>query len=1095
MTTPIGMYGGAKYQSPTTRALGSITVESYEKVYDDQAQFMSKLAGDVSFLASNARKQQAGIDKANENFIQQFQDMIRDVIVLMGGGGATGFDFGDLKYVLIAIGALFGFTDSNGKITIPVNLFQAAWHFFSNYILPVDNFKDAMNTIVDDIIAAMLDYLGEIPIIGQAAQQLAVIISDIRDTLGPLVDAIDTFFQAFNISFTDTGGITGMFGPFAPIMDALKTALAGVHLPDFTPMFAALAQWSAPFVQLIADVVNAFSPMITDLINMGGGILTPVVDLITPLVAALAPIMDIITQVVIALQPFLDAITAILSMFSVPGATAPSGTDPTTMVADFITNFLNPSGLLASAAGAVMDWANLALSLFGVGGITNQAGFAGLANNFLSFLGNPNFLSGTTQGNATNFIQNILNPAGVLSTFSQLPGHLFGIFAPNNLTNMLPDGGFDIAQYFDDPTMWDGTIGRSTPFGTLKFLTNGTYQQFLGVPVGSDVGKVSNFEVWTTWNSLVTTAGQQIVLAVDAFDANNNLISNPTGRIVNYIANATTNAATYAGAPSQQPPVPASVLGADGNYWVKLAGAYQAPAGTAYIAISPEVTPQTQSGPVHFDDAYQMPDQGFLDSSMLTGFENLLDGAIPGIKVGGLQGIADIIATFATHIDGLYNALNIGSPTETGVPFFNLFDLMQQTGLNAFNAAFISSGLKVLLDNKINMPAITGGTQPSGEANFTHATTADSTTQSNATLATGNAMGGWIRTRQNASKGFVDFLAAKPAAGTTGIYGNMFKQDTTTGVKTKIYGSPDIASVIPVSTTTISTYSQMLIPGGVNVSPNDVVWFELVNNSGGNILVGKKSSPFPDHFNTYPKNFGHTRAIAALGVSPTSLGTSDTTTSQTAPYLNIGIASVPADYHLPQLDQFLSGAGITPWTPPSFIKDGDIINLIGVGGGGSGMSEWNAGIMAGGLGGTPNGGKFVYGSDINGTGLPVIPAGHTLYFRAGAGGVHPGGYWANGNPGANSQWWLDAVDTGTLLVNCAGGAGGSGSVGLSSGTGSGPTPNPFVFDGHSYPMGQNVGIDSTGSSPGGGGGGATWYEFGGSGAPGGGWAFSYKTVG
>ena len=80
MTTP-GQYGTYTYQSPETRALASITAESYDK---DQAKTIIKLKNDVGYMAAYMRKMQKSIDQANANFIQQIQAFIADIIVLVG---------------------------------------------------------------------------------------------------------------------------------------------------------------------------------------------------------------------------------------------------------------------------------------------------------------------------------------------------------------------------------------------------------------------------------------------------------------------------------------------------------------------------------------------------------------------------------------------------------------------------------------------------------------------------------------------------------------------------------------------------------------------------------------------------------------------------------------------------------------------------------------------------------------------------------------------------------------------------------------------------------------------------------------------------
>lgn len=189
MSSPIGI-GGMKPESRESRILGSITAESYD--YRDQAKFMIKVANDNAYMAAYMRKMQRGIDAANENFIQQIQSLINDLLVLFAGNGDTGLDFGDLKYIFQALGALFGF----GEAGFPLNLFEAAWHFFATYILPINNFEEVINLIIDGAIATILDLFGEIPIVGEALQQLAVIIRNTVDGVLWIFEAIGNLLEA-----------------------------------------------------------------------------------------------------------------------------------------------------------------------------------------------------------------------------------------------------------------------------------------------------------------------------------------------------------------------------------------------------------------------------------------------------------------------------------------------------------------------------------------------------------------------------------------------------------------------------------------------------------------------------------------------------------------------------------------------------------------------------------------------------------------------------------------------------------------------------------------------------------------------------------
>jgi len=235
-----GAYGSYNYQSPESRALSSITQDSYD--YRDQGKLITKLTGDVSYLATYMRKMQQGIDAANQNVIQQLQSLINDFLVLIGGGGDTGFDFGDLKYILQAIGSLFGF---GSGLSLPINLANAASHFFQEYMLGLANFDEAVNTIIDTAIATILDWFGEVPILGQAVQQLAVFITNIRDGLKNLVDNIIQAFTGIPIIGGAIGAVltnfknffNGLFGqdtPKSTITSGAVPALDGSKITSGT---------------------------------------------------------------------------------------------------------------------------------------------------------------------------------------------------------------------------------------------------------------------------------------------------------------------------------------------------------------------------------------------------------------------------------------------------------------------------------------------------------------------------------------------------------------------------------------------------------------------------------------------------------------------------------------------------------------------------------------------------------------------------------------------------------------------------------------------------------------------------------------------
>jgi len=244
--TGFGPGSGYKMESKESSALRSINTDSYD--YRDQAKLLTKLTGDVSYLAQYTRQMQQGIDAANDNFIQQLQDFINEILILIGGGGDTGFDFGDLKYIFQAIGALFGFDTQTGIASIfPINLFSAAWHFISTYIFPVDNFGEFVDFLIDQFIATILDAFGDIPILGQALEQLFVWITQIRDLIGAFNEMFGSWVKSTVDFVYDT--VVWIVETFVEWTEPIATFISSTV--GF--LWGLFESWTAPLVEWITE--------------------------------------------------------------------------------------------------------------------------------------------------------------------------------------------------------------------------------------------------------------------------------------------------------------------------------------------------------------------------------------------------------------------------------------------------------------------------------------------------------------------------------------------------------------------------------------------------------------------------------------------------------------------------------------------------------------------------------------------------------------------------------------------------------------------------------------------------------------------------
>lgn len=482
MTSPLGQYGAAGYESPEARTLGKFATDKFS--YREQAKNIIELNNAVGYMSAYMRKMQRGIDDANRNFVQDIQALINDLIVLLGGGGDTGFDWGDLKYVIQAIGALFGFVNDEGEITVPINLFNAAWYFFSTYILPVQNFTDAINFIVDGLIASVLDIFGEVPVVGQALQQLAVIISDIRDLLNPVAAALQALLDSLSLDIGDVPGIQNYFGGvFKPIFDALNDALQGINLPDFSLLLHEIALWTLPFVETIANVINALAYFVNVLTGAekAEGLQDILIDLVSTATAAgtdateaLANVAqvaaDLVTAIVaitgngdlLSLTTYFDNLKSFLPDFSTPGF------DPVQEMIDWINDALLPTGLFGSAVSAII---------------------------------------------------NAIRP----ESLAQVP--LSSI--TNTNPNLLWNGGFDDAVSIASGSDFshDATVGRTAPFGSARVVFNGTDRKPLwGNEILAMPGDVLTFTGYVRYENVVVSLGNSLELYATAWRANDAMI-------------------------------------------------------------------------------------------------------------------------------------------------------------------------------------------------------------------------------------------------------------------------------------------------------------------------------------------------------------------------------------------------------------------------------------------------------------------------------------------------------------------------------------------------------------------------------------------
>ncbi|RFZ41412.1 hypothetical protein DAVIS_02681 [Mycobacterium marinum] len=275
-------FGGAPYSSPQERTLTSITDgrEQTPKSAEEISRMLQTQQAQIRFLASNQKQMQKGINEATQNPIQQMQQFISDLIVLFGGGQlAQGvLDFGDLTYILPALGALFGFGDG----PFPLNLIAAAEKFFFGYVVPTQAFTDLLN----HFIGTWLEAFGIDEKFVADVKDLVTAVGELFDGVTGLLPNVNEFFGALGITAAGLGPLGLALAPIIKLFEAIDIKKFGNAVEFITD---AIDPWIVQLTQIInftnavlhilgsgEDVLNSPLPQLTapwaNLIKFLGGI-------------------------------------------------------------------------------------------------------------------------------------------------------------------------------------------------------------------------------------------------------------------------------------------------------------------------------------------------------------------------------------------------------------------------------------------------------------------------------------------------------------------------------------------------------------------------------------------------------------------------------------------------------------------------------------------------------------------------------------------------------------------------------------------------------------------------------------------------------
>lgn len=275
-------FGGAPYSSPQERTLTAITDgrEQTPKSAEEISRMLQTQQAQIRFLASNQKQMQKGINEATQNPVQQLQQFISDLIVLFGGGQlAQGvLDFGDLTYILPALGALFGFGDG----PFPLNLIAAAEKFFFGYVVPTQAFTDLLN----HFIGTWLEAFGIDEKFVADVKDLVTAVGELFDGVTGLLPNVNEFFGALGITAAGLGPLGLALAPIIKLFEAIDIKKFGNAVEFITD---AIDPWIVQLTQIInftnavlhilgsgEDVLNSPLPQLTapwaNLIKFLGGI-------------------------------------------------------------------------------------------------------------------------------------------------------------------------------------------------------------------------------------------------------------------------------------------------------------------------------------------------------------------------------------------------------------------------------------------------------------------------------------------------------------------------------------------------------------------------------------------------------------------------------------------------------------------------------------------------------------------------------------------------------------------------------------------------------------------------------------------------------
>lgn len=443
---------------------------------------------------------------------------------------------------------------------------------------------------------------------------------------------------------------------------------------------------------------------------------------------------------------------------------------------------------------------------------------------------------------------------------------------------------------------------------------------------------------------------------------------------------------------------------------------------------------------------------------------------IPGLAggAGTLAGLGSFLNTLHDFADQIVAVISnvIHQIPFAGGPLGTLFDDLTRwfTGTQA-TAAAAASATAVQSQQSISKPGYIA-LDASVDATFPIANISGPT-PSLCSVTSAGAMIGFVDTADNGKKRSIVWLG-QDTASITGFYVNVYELDLVTNVASLIEASANLIGVVPNTLTW--NYHNLATSFDSQIGHSYPVELVIVG-SGTYKIAGISTNWIPANTISYPHTIGAQRTTGL----PTAPSTFTPTYFGSIPWFGLGgfLFAGPTT-----LSYTTSGAHTYPI--PDWMKYGDLIDVLVLGGAGGGSSSFFGATGNGGSPGVWEVRTLIYGIDI--------PIGTTsLAVFVGSGGA--GGSGA-GNPGAAGTASTVSIITGlgvTTITAAAGAGGGAGGIAVGHG------PGDQLLHTETYAGGADqVTASAPGNAPGGAGAGGAPFSDGAVGAVGAVWLAAYQ---